>query len=65
MQSIKEALDATPVATVLTVPIAIVGGVIAIIHPETLSFSGYCKDVGVAAAGLGVLGIARSAAGKG
>jgi hypothetical protein len=65
METIKEALDRTPVATILTIPVVIVGGVIAVLHPETLSFSGYCKDIGIAAAGLGVLGLARSAAGKG
>lgn len=58
-------LDSLPVATILTVLVAIVGGVIAVLHPETLSFSGYCQDVGIAAGGFGVLGIARSQSGKG
>ena len=60
-----EALDNLPVTSILVVIVAIVGGVIAILHPETLSFTGYAHDVGVSAAGLGVLGIARSQAGKG
>lgn len=59
------ALDKIPVTSILVVMIALVGGVVAILHPETLSFSGYARDVGIAAGGLGVLGIARSQAGKG
>jgi hypothetical protein len=57
--------DNVPVATLITVLAALVGGVIAILHPETLSFSGYCKDIGVVGAGAGVLGIARAQSGKG
>lgn len=60
-----EALDNLPVTSILTVIVALVGGVIAVLHPETLSFSGYAKDLGIAAGGLGVLGVARSQAGKG
>lgn len=68
-----EALNSNPVTTILSVIITTVivgvGGAIAIIHPETLSFSDYVKDVGVGVGGtvggLGVLGIARSQAGKG
>lgn len=58
-------LDNTPVATILVVIVAIVGGVIAIWHPDTLSFSAYCRDLGIAAGGLGVLGVARAQSGKG
>lgn len=58
-------LDKLPVASILAVIVTVVGGVIAINDPTTLSFSGYCKDVGIAVGGLGVLGIARSQAGKG
>ncbi len=60
-----ETLDNAPVTTLITVGIAVVGGVIAILHPETLSFSQYVKDVGIGSGGLGVLGLARSAVGKG
>jgi hypothetical protein len=70
---LKEVLDNNPVTTILTcLTTAIVvgvGGAIAILHPETLSFTEYVTDVGIgaggSAAGFGVLGIARSAAGKG
>jgi hypothetical protein len=58
-------LDNLPVTTIITVVVTIVGGVIAVLHPETLSFSEYARDVGIAGGGLGVLGIARSQAGKG
>ncbi len=58
-------LDKIPLASVVFVIVAIVGGVIATLHPDTLSFSGYVRDVGIAAAGLGVLGIARAQSGKG
>lgn len=69
----KEVLDTNPVTTILacitTAIIVGVGGAIAIIHPETLSFSEYCRDVGIGVGGstlgFGVLGIARSQAGKG
>ena len=58
-------LDNLPVTTILTIIVAIVGGVVAVVHPEALSFSGYARDLGIAAGGLGVLGVARSQAGKG
>jgi hypothetical protein len=58
-------LDKLPVTTILVVIVALVGGVIAILHPETLSFAGYAEKLGIAAGGLGVLGIARSDSGKG
>jgi hypothetical protein len=69
----KEVLDNNPVTTILTcITTAIVvgvGGAIAITHPETLSYSQYVKDIGIgaggASAGFGILGIARSQAGKG
>jgi len=68
-----DTLNNNPVTTILAVIVTTVivgvGGAIAIIHPETLSFSEYVQDVGIgvggATAGLGVLGIARSQAGKG
>lgn len=60
----------TSILTCLTTAIIVgIGGVIAIVHPETLSFSAYVTDVGIgaggSAAGFGVLGIARSQVGKG
>ena len=58
-------LDTNPVTTILAVIVAIVGGVIAVLNPDVLSFSAYCRDLGIAAAGLGVLGIARAQSGKG
>lgn len=58
-------LDDIPLASVAFVIVAIAGAIIAIIHPDTLSFSGYVRDIGIAAAGLGVLGIARAQSGKG
>lgn len=58
-------LDSTPVTTILVLIVAIVGGVVAIIHPDVLSFQDYATAVGISAGGLGVLGIARSQAGKG
>lgn len=61
----KEVLDHNPVATILALVVAIVGGVIAVLHPETLSFSDYCRDIGIAVGGIGILGIARSQGGKG
>lgn len=65
MKAFTKALDSNPVATIGGIAIALVGGVIAILHPETLSFNEYCKDIGVATGGIGILGIARSMGGKG
>lgn len=58
-------LDHLPVTTIITVVVAIVGGVIAILHPDVLSFQDYAQSVGISGGGLGILGLARSAAGKG
>lgn len=66
-------LDNIPLTSILVLLITIivvgVGGAIAIIHPDLLSFSDYVKDVGIgvgsSSAGLGILGVARSQAGKG
>jgi hypothetical protein len=58
-------LDNIPLASVLVVIVAVVGGVIAVVNPDVLSFSNYVRDLGIAAAGLGVLGYARTQAGKG
>lgn len=68
-----ELLDNSPLTSILVLAIVLiivgVGGAIAIIHPDVLSFSDYVTDVGIgvggSSAGLGVLGIARSQAGKG
>jgi hypothetical protein len=58
-------LDDLPVTTIITVIVALVGGVVAIANPTELSFLEYAGAVGISGGGLGVLGIARSAAGKG
>lgn len=58
-------LDSIPLASVLVVIVAVAGAVIAVVNPDALSFSNYVKDLGIAAAGLGVLGYARTQAGKG
>lgn len=68
-----DTLNNSPVTTILSVIVTTVivgvGGAIAILHPETLSYSAYVKDVGIgvggSVGGLGILGIARSQAGKG
>jgi hypothetical protein len=65
MDALKEVLDRLPVTTILTVLVAIVGGVIAVTNPDQLSFLEYAGAVGVSGGGLGVLGIARTQAGKG
>lgn len=58
-------LDAIPLASIIAVIGAVVGGVIAIVNPDTLSFQDYCVAVGVLAGGSGVLGYARAQSGKG
>lgn len=56
-------LNAAPVATilqvVLTAIVAVVGGVITIINPDTLSFEDYVKFLGVLSVGNGLLGVGR------
>jgi len=59
-------LDNIPLTSILTVIVALVGGVIAFFHPGDIDvFLKYSAAVGAGSGGLGVLGIARSAAGKG
>lgn len=58
-------LDNIPLASIITVLGALVGGVLVIVHPETLSFSEYLKDLGLLAGGSGLLGLARANSGKG
>lgn len=65
MEALKSLLDSTPVASIIAIAVVIVGGVICITHPENLSFSEYLVKTGAFLAGTGVLGLARSAAGKG
>lgn len=65
MKALIAILDNAPVATILTVIGAVVGGVVVITHPETLNFSDYIKDLGILAGGSGLLGLARANSGKG
>jgi len=58
-------LDENPIASIAFVLAALIGGVVVIIQPETLTFSDYLKDMGAFGAGAGILGVARSLAGKG
>lgn len=56
-------MDDTPVTTYLTLLIALVvvlvGGVVCIIEPETLSFRDYVEALAVLGIGVGALGIGR------
>jgi hypothetical protein len=63
--TLKEIESATPVATLTAIPIVITGCVIAVLHPDVLSFSELCQDAGIVLGGAGVLGLSRSALGKG
>lgn len=47
-------LAVIPVATIIVVIFALVGGVVVITHPETLDFEHYLKYVGASAAVLGI-----------
>lgn len=49
-------LTTQAVATIIVALIALVGAVVVIVHPETLSFEDYVKNVGIAA---GLLAIGR------
>ncbi len=47
-------LGAIPWATIIVVLITIVGGVVVIANPETLTFAEYVKHVSIAWAGLAI-----------
>lgn len=51
---LDQLLDTKNVATFLVVVLALVGGVVTIVHPETLSFSTYLDKLGPYVAGLAV-----------
>jgi hypothetical protein len=59
------ALDNLPLASLLAVVVTIVGGVVAIVNPDVLSFEDYVKNCGIFVGGAGLLGAARAASGKG
>lgn len=65
MQKLNEILDGNPLASLLAVIVTIAGGVVAILNPDVLSFEDYARNVGIFIGGSGLLGIARSMAGKG
>lgn len=56
-------LNGAPVATVIqvivTVLVALVGGIVTIFNPATLSFEDYVKFLGVLSVGNGLLGVGR------
>ncbi len=54
-------IGALPWATLIVVLIALVGGLVVILHPETLSFAEYVRNVGVAA---GLLAVGRGLAAR-
>ena len=63
MKSLVENLNDSPVTTILMAVaftvIVIVGGIITIVNPDSLSFDRYITSVGIAAGALGLLGIGR------
>ena len=58
-------LDELPLASLLGIVAAVIGGVIVIVSPDTLSWDQYVKSLGFLLGGAGVLGIARAQSGKG
>ena len=62
---LEKVLD-LPIASLLVLLAGvIVGGIIAIVSPDVLSYEEYMKSLGALAAGAGVLGLARNQAGRG
>ena len=63
MKNLTANLNDSPVTTTLIavafIIIVIVGGVVTIVNPDTLSFDRYITSVGIAAGALGLLGIGR------
>jgi len=62
---LNDLLDNTPVASIIAIVVVITGAVICITNPDTLTFEAFLVKVGAFLAGTGILGLARSAAGKG
>lgn len=63
MKSLEKSI---PLTSIITVILTLVGGVIAIWHPENIdTFLRYSVAVGAGAGGVGVVGVARSMVGKG
>ena len=56
---------ATVLVACIVVLVAGVGGVIVIVHPETLSFSDYADKLKDLAIGVGILGVGRGIASAG
>lgn len=55
-----------PLASLITLVAGVlVGGIIAIVNPDVLSYEDYMKSLGALAAGAGVLGLARNQSGRG
>lgn len=56
-------LNSAPLTTILVavafVIVCVVGGVVTIVNPDTLSFSDYVERLGIAAGALGLLAIGR------
>ncbi len=57
----RSILETFPVATLIVAIIAIAGAVLVIVHPETLTFAEYVRNVGVAA---GLLAVGRGLAAR-
>jgi hypothetical protein len=68
MDKLQKFLDSFPVVTFLVVVLALAGAVALVISPETLAtqddsaWEAYYKGLGIAAGGLGVLGVGRGLA---
>lgn len=50
---------ATVTACVITIAAAVAGGIVVIVHPETLNFQNYLDYMGKFVIGIGLLGIGR------
>lgn len=61
----KELLNTNPLTSIIAVIVVIVGGVITVINPDTLTYQEYLFQTGIFLGGLGVWGLARSHGGKG
>lgn len=63
-----DALTNGPLASIITVVLALVGGAVVIIHPETLSFDEYLTAmaplVGLVAVGRGIHANGKARAGR-
>lgn len=58
-------LNENPITSIIAVIVVVVGAVVTITNPETMSYDEYLVKTGAFLAGLGIVGVGRSLMNKG